>query len=104
MMRRFKPVRIAGICAGLVMVVAGVLGFSASAYAETTTETFKSTGAEQTFVVPSGVTSVHVLAVGGAGGAGGHYGTPVGGAGGRGAVVSGDLAVTPGDTLYVEVG
>ena len=35
MMRKFKPVRIAGISAGLVMVVAGMLLFSASAFAET---------------------------------------------------------------------
>ena len=68
MMSRFKAVRVAGVCAGLVLVVAGVLGFSASAFAETVT--FNYTGAEQEFKVPAGVTSVNVVAIGGAGGKG----------------------------------
>src|SRR5262249_17762787 len=49
---------------------------------------------EQMFTVPAGVTSVHVVAKGASGG----------NAGGKGAVVSGDVAVAEGDTLYVEVG
>jgi hypothetical protein len=48
------------------------------------------------FTVPRGVFFVHVVAVGGAG-------APVGG-GGHGARVTGDLAVTPGSTLYAVVG
>src|SRR5262245_57927918 len=39
--------------------------------AQAATVTFASTGAEQTFVVPPGVTSLHVVAVGGAGANGG---------------------------------
>jgi hypothetical protein len=49
------------------VVVASCFGFgllgSGSALAET--QEFKSTGAEQEFKVPAGVTSVHVVAVGG---------------------------------------
>jgi hypothetical protein len=62
--------------------------------------------AEQTFVVPTGVSSVRVVAVGASGGHGdlGAALGGVGGAGGVGAVVSGDLRVTAGSTLYVIVG
>ena len=65
------------------------------------TTTFSYTGAQQQFVVPAGVTSVHVLAVGGRGGNGL---APGGGVGGAPAEVSGDVEVLPGQTLYVEVG
>jgi hypothetical protein len=65
----------------------------------TTTCTFDPTGAEATFKVPAGVSSVHVVATGAPGD------TAFGPAsGGRGAQVSGDLTVTPDDTLYVNVG
>jgi hypothetical protein len=65
-----------------------------STTADTTTCTF-SIGEESTFEVPAGVSSVHVVATGARGS---------GISPGRGAQVSGDLAVTPGQTLYVEVG
>src|SRR5205823_7904845 len=68
-----------------------------AAHAQATTQTFAYTGAEQTFTVPAGVSSVHVAAVGGSGG---NTDRP----GGVAAQVSGDLSVTPGETLYVEVG
>jgi hypothetical protein len=68
------------------------------------TETFKSTGSEQTFTVPAGVTSVHVQAIGAAGGQGQVLGSAENASsGGLGAVVGGELAVTPGEVLYVEV-
>ncbi len=60
---------------------------------------FLPTDAEQTFVVPPGVTSVHAVAIGGRGGGGSTITT-----GGFGAVAIADLSVTPGQTLYVEVG
>ena len=65
---------------------------------------FDFTGSEQYYRVPTGVTTVRVTAVGASGGTG-YYspGTP-GAAGGRGARVTGDLAVTPGEALFVEVG
>ncbi|MBV9597158.1 MAG: hypothetical protein JOZ87_09845 [Chloroflexi bacterium] len=75
-----------------------------------TTCTYSSIGAEQTFAVPPGVTSINVTAVGGAGGAanlgicegcGGQ--SPA--SGGRGAQVAGMLSgLTSGQTLYIEVG
>jgi hypothetical protein len=60
----------------------------------TVTCNFFDFGAEQTFVVPSGVTSITVQA----------DGAPAGAGGGHGASVTGTLAVTPGHTLYIEVG
>jgi hypothetical protein len=72
------------------------------AAAATTSTTFGGTGAEQTFTVPSGVTSIHVVAQGGSGGEpDAAFRPPAGGAGGQ---VTADLAVTPGETLYIEVG
>ncbi|WP_199881450.1 Ig-like domain repeat protein [Streptomyces sp. CB03911] len=66
----------------------------------TTTCTFAFTGAEQTFTVPSGVTQVDVMAIGGGGGV-----EDNGVSGGRGAQVSGTLTgLSGGQTLYVEVG
>jgi uncharacterized repeat protein (TIGR01451 family) len=72
---------------------------------KTGTATFNSTGEEQCYVVPVGVTSVHVAAVGGEGGTGlSTARSGPAGAGGLGAVVSDDLGVKAGETLYVEVG
>lgn len=71
----------------------------------TTTVVYVDTGQEQRFVVPPGVTRLHVVAVG-AGGERGADSDGQGGAGsgGRGAIVGADLPVTPGATLYLEVG
>ena len=63
---------------------------------------YSPTAAEQQFAVPSGVTSVQVAAVGGAGQDFTGLGTAI--SGGLGARVSGNLPVTPGQILYVEVG
>jgi hypothetical protein len=70
--------------------------------ARTTTCTYGPTGAEDTFLVPDGVSEVQIVAIG-APGAVGLNSSPVPRAG-RGAQVSGDLPVTPGQTLYVNVG
>ena len=77
-----------------------VLAWSSS-NALANTVNFGYTGAEQTFTVPAGVTTIDVLAVGGSGGSAGGTG---GGAGGTGAQASAALPVIPGQTLYVEVG
>lgn len=69
-----------------------------AAPAQAATLTFLFTGSEQEFTVPAGVTSIHVIAIGGSGGAGGSA------AGGAAAQVTANLAVTPGQTLYIEVG
>jgi hypothetical protein len=61
---------------------------------------------EASFTVPAGVTSLDVIAIGARGADGeagdGFSGTP--GTGGRGARVTATLDVTPGQTLYIEVG
>jgi hypothetical protein len=56
-----------------------------------------SPGSEGTFAVPAGVTSVHVVALGGGGG------SSLNASGGPGARVTSDLSVTPGSNLFVEV-
>jgi hypothetical protein len=71
---------------------------AAAASPPTVTETFSATGAEQSFTVPAGVSSVRVEAIGGAGESGFEGST-----GGVGADVVGQLPVTAGETLYVEV-
>ena len=72
---------------------------SCSTTSGTTTCTFSPTGAEDTFVVPAGVSTIHVVATGAPGAVAQNGGTA-----GRGARVSTDLAVSPGQTLYVNVG
>jgi hypothetical protein len=64
-----------------------------------TTVTCTYSSGDNAFTVPSGVSTVHVVAVGGQGGS-----VFEGGPGGFGAQVTGDLAVTPGSTLYAVVG
>jgi hypothetical protein len=92
--RRFRGAAVAG---GLVVLAAWVGLAPTSALGQT----FSYTGGEQSYVVPAGVTEVHVVVVGAPGG---HTsGSP--GLGGLGAVVSADLPVPQGQTaLYVEVG
>lgn len=66
-------------------------------------QTFSYNGAEQTFTVPTGITSLNVSLVGGKGANGSSTFAP-GGFGGAGARVVADLAVTPTQVLYIEVG
>src|SRR3954469_6898411 len=70
------------------------------AVASASTKTFSFTGGEQTYTVPPGVTSLYITAIGARGGG------PLDstGPGGRGARVPAVISVTPGATLYVEVG
>ncbi len=97
--------RMRALGAGLVII--GALGLIAPApsWADPvcgptgggfTTCTFPYTGAEQQFVVPAGVSSINVLAIGGAGGNG--FGV---GSGGLGAKVTATLPVSGGQSLYV---
>jgi len=69
---------------------------SAAPAAAATTKVFAYTGGEQIFVVPDGVHTLQLLLIGGRGGEGGAEG-------GSAAEVGGEVAVTPGETLYVEV-
>ena len=80
-----------------MLAVAGVLGFSASAFAASTTYT-PGGGSEQQFLVPEGVTQIEVTAIGGAGG------STEEAPGGSGAKVTATLTVTPEQTLYVDFG
>jgi hypothetical protein len=59
--------------------------------------TFAFSGATETFVVPSGTTSIIVEIAGAQGGSGLS-------AGGNGGFVKGTLSVTPGSSIYVYVG
>ena len=88
------------LCAALS--VAAVAAGPAIAAPPKASATFNGNDEEQTFIVPAGVTSVHVSAIGEGGKRG--FGFPVRPElGGEGASVSAQLAVTPGEVLYVEV-
>ena len=67
------------------------------------TQNFAFTGAVQQFVVPCGITSVVVAAYGGQG-ANAQDRLSTAHAGGLGGTATGTLTVTPGETLYVNVG
>jgi hypothetical protein len=82
------------------MLGVALLGAAADA-ARADTTSFAFTGAEQTFRVPAGVTSLRVTAIGGRGGAGLRSVTTGGGFGAR---VTADLQVSPLQLLYVLVG
>lgn len=72
---------------------------AAGCVAGTGTTVFKATGAEQCYTVPSGVTSVHVVAIG----ARPFLGRTTDPRSGFAATVTSYVAVSPGQTLYVEV-
>jgi hypothetical protein len=91
----------AGVGAACLVLAAGALTATPALATPLVTEAFPSTSTEQTFTVPTGVTSVHVRAVGETGEQGEGFENLI--AGGDGAVVSAELPVTPGETLYVEV-
>jgi uncharacterized repeat protein (TIGR01451 family) len=120
-MRRTKHLtsrrRVTSLALGCAVTVAfgGALIAAAPAYAlppECTqpggstqvTCTYADPSSTPTFAVPDGVTSVHVVAIGGKGGsaptADGTGVVP----GGFGARVEGNIAVTPGQTLYLAIG
>ncbi len=89
-------------CLTVALGVLALAGPCASAQASggTVTRTYSEAGSERTFVVPAGVESIQVVAIGGEGG----WNEQAEVEGGLGARVNGRLSVTPGSTLYVEVG
>jgi IPT/TIG domain len=93
----------AGSAAVPLLVLASLFGFSVPATASQVMS-FSYSGGEQSFTVPAGVTSLDVLLVGAAGAPGSVYPPGTGGQGGFGAQLSGKVAVTPGTTLFIEVG
>ena len=75
-----------------------VAALAPMAHASTVSQTFSYNGGEQTYLVPAGITAIEVTATGGSGGNGANS------TGGLAAVATGEVAVTPGEILYVEVG
>ena len=68
-------------------------------------QTFSYTGSQQTFTVPSGVSTITIKVWGGQGGSGGYYSNiSYCSTGGKGGYATGDLSVTAGSTVYVYVG
>jgi hypothetical protein len=82
----------------LIVAAAAALMLPAPPAQALIVEVYPPTGAEQTFAVPAGVHKVTVGVLGGKGG-----GT-ADAAGGNSVAVIGMLSVTPGQTLYIEVG
>lgn len=93
-----------GFGLGLLLAVGALLGFCASAFADTAVVFKPSETPPREFKVPAGVSEITVVAVGGAGQAGPTcFGEPEGGgAGGAGAKITATLQVHEGETLYVE--
>lgn len=83
---------------------AGSASADATVAAQPVEQDFSYTGAAQTFTVPDGVTRVYLWASGGAGGDGAANTLCAYGVGGAGGVVSGALAVQPGEQLSIFVG
>mgnify|MGYP001224374853 CR=1 FL=1 len=99
--RRRARTSIGALCAVLAV---GALYAGPAFGSSAVTETLSSTGAEQSFTVPTGVNSVRVRAIGAPGQTGESFSPfDVAAPGGDGAVVVGQLPVTPGEVLYVEV-
>jgi hypothetical protein len=97
----------AGAAIALAVLLSSASPAAASNACASNQVTFGFTGTEQCYVVPSGVSDAGVVAVGAPGTGGYTNGTgvvPTAGLGADGAQVSGDIAVTPGEVLYVEVG
>ena len=78
---------------------------TAVAVAESDSQTFSYTGAEQTLTVPSGVSTITIKVWGAQGGSGGYWSsTTYCSTGGKGGYSTGNLSVTAGSTVYVYVG
>lgn len=79
--------------------------WSSPAYSDSVTTLFRDPGGPYEYVVPAGITQVHVRAIGGAGGSRPPTSpsSPLT-SGGAGAVVEADLDVEPGQTIVVHVG
>ncbi|WP_406190500.1 PxKF domain-containing protein [Streptomyces sp. NBC_01017] len=91
-----RRTRLVGSVTGSLILTAGIctVGAGTASAAEPVAETFGYTSAAQSWTVPAGVTSIHVVADGAQGGQNG----------GVGARVASDLAVTPGQHLDIYVG
>jgi hypothetical protein len=83
---------------GLLALCGAACALVAAAPAKATTVSFPYTGAEQEFAAPAGVHGIAVKAIGGKGE------NAASGSGGLPAEVIAGVTVTPGETIYVEVG
>jgi hypothetical protein len=101
--RRVRAPRLATLLVGAAVVVAPATASAATTATTTASHTFNYTGSSQVFSVPAGVSSIHVVAIGG-GGAQGQSNSGTWAAGGLGASVSADLPVTSGEPFQVWVG
>ncbi len=91
-----------GLAGAGYAVLSGPAAAAPASACQTGSFAFQFTGAEQCYAVPADVTELVVTATGAPGGAGPDAGP--GARGGAGAQATGPLDVTPGATLYVEVG
>jgi trimeric autotransporter adhesin len=89
-----------GLAGGALLAGAGSADAASCPAATATSVTFCYTGAAQTWTVPAGVTQATFRLYGANGGGNGSDS----GNGGHGAEVTGNLAVTPGTVLQVDVG
>lgn len=89
---------VAAVVGASVAAFGLVAGPAAPASAVPASTTFSTPGGPYTFTVPSGITQIHVAAIGGSGYSG--TGSRLAGVGGS---VAADLSVTPGQTLRVFV-
>ncbi|MFS0701681.1 putative Ig domain-containing protein [Cellulomonas sp. 179-A 4D5 NHS] len=96
--RRRLSATIIGIAAGASLIAPGWGIAGAETANAAVGQTFVYTGAPQLYVVPEGVTSIDVTLRGGQGGSAGA------GKGGGAAVVDATIAVTPGESLQINVG
>jgi hypothetical protein len=89
-----------------LLLALGSLFSTAARPAFAQTVSFAFTGAEQTYTVPPRVNSIHVVAISAKGGKGSSdtFGFFQGGRGAVGERIEADLAVAPGEVLFVEVG
>jgi predicted RNA-binding protein with TRAM domain len=101
-----RRLRVTAIVAGVAALGALLVAIPQMAVAgpSVVTQTFPYTGSTGSFTVPSGITALTVTITGAEGGNGGADATPAPVPGGYRGVVSGTLAVAPGQVLTVAVG
>jgi uncharacterized repeat protein (TIGR01451 family) len=93
------------LAAAWIPTGSSVLALGANCTQTVATVTCTYTSGSNTFIVPKGVSTVHVVAVGGRGGTSAPNTAGFAGIlGGHGARTTGDIAVTPGEPVYAIVG
>ncbi len=93
-----------GTCGGVYITDDCGNCFDPNAFSESFTITFEYTGNPQVFTVPEGVNTVQIEAFGASGHSTEVFSSFQANAGGQGGQASGDLEVTPGQSLYIYSG